>query len=140
MNPKSLLLFVSAVLLSLAPACTGNVPPAGDPLEGTSWELESYAGTPVLEGTTLTAAFRDGRLSGSSGCNSYGGAYRVQGQDLEVEDLFATLMACLGPEGILDQEARFLALLGEARDFELAGGRLTILASGGEALVFVPAD
>lgn len=57
-------------------------------LENTAWELESLAGNDVLPGTTITLEFSGDQVSGSAGCNQYGGSYRVGESSLNVSDLF----------------------------------------------------
>jgi heat shock protein HslJ len=47
-------------------------------------------------------------------------------------------MACLEPEGIMEQEQFFLQFLADDHRFELAEGQLQIVRSGGGALMFVP--
>ena len=128
-----------ACILALLAGCSGFSFPS-DPLEGTSWELYAYSKTRPIEGSTLTISFEDGQVSGSSGCNSYGGSYKVSGKKLTVDEVFATLMACPEPEGLIEQEAMFLRYLGEAQRFELADGQLQIFWSEHEALTFVPAE
>ena len=45
-------------------------------------------------------------------------------------------MACLEPEGIMQQEQRFLATLTERTVFRIEGERLRLEADDGRALVF----
>ena len=127
-------LFSSMLILT---ACS-DLLPGSDPLAGTSWQLISYAGNPVLPGTTPTAAFNDGQVGGNASCNSYGGEYRVKGDTISIGTMFMTEMYCM-PEEINVQEGAFLELLGLAQSFELLEDRLTIFPASGEALVFIPA-
>jgi heat shock protein HslJ len=122
-------------LLSVA-ACALPGLPTGDPLKGTSWRLVLLGGSALIPGTEITATFEDGQVHGSA-CNSYGGSYQVSGDKLTVRDLFMTEMACVEPQGIMEQE--YLEMLGMAQTFRLSGGQLQIFVSGGEALTFVPA-
>lgn len=108
-------------------------------LEGPTWELQSYSsnGTmvPVINGTTVTAAFGNGSVEGSAGCNSYGGDYTVNRSALTIGMLFHTEMYCLEPAGIMEQEDRYLALLGAAAGYRLEGDTLTITNGSGEAVL-----
>jgi heat shock protein HslJ len=129
-----ILLTLAALLLSACSAAS-----AGDPLDGSSWELSAAAGKAVLPGTNVTLAFADGQASGEAGCNGYGGAYALDGNQISFQDVASTLMLCTAPEGVMEQEAGFLGSLNEAERFELAGGQLQLFRSDGEALTFVPA-
>ncbi len=112
------------------------------PLEGPTWELLSYSDgnasmVSVIAGTTVTAAFENGSVGGSAGCNSYGGEYTADGSALTVGTIFRTEMYCLEPAGVMDQEDRYLELLGAATGYRIEGDRLTITDAGGNAaLVF----
>jgi hypothetical protein len=45
-------------------------------------------------------------------------------------------MACLEPEGLMEQEARYLELLAAVTSYQLFGERLWLEAADGQALVF----
>jgi len=105
-------------------------------LEDTSWTLVDLAGTPPIEGTTVTVEFADGNIGGSTGCNSYGGAYELNGETVTFDEMVSTLMACLEPEGAMDQEQRFLEILNAAESIRVSGDRLQIIASDGAVLEF----
>ena len=117
------------------------------PLAGTDWVLDSYTTrgdsvSPVIAGTTVTAKFSpDGNVTGNAGCNHYGGGYLLEGTNISVSSLFSTLMYCGEPEGVMEQEARYLALLGNASSYRVRGDRLTLTdEEGTDLLFFVQAD
>lgn len=120
--------------LSLAGCCRVA---SGDPLDGTSWELTAYRKSKPIAGTTVTATFDDGRIHGSSGCNIYSGSYRVRRDTISVSELAWTEMACLEPDGVMEQEMLVMGFLSDARTFRLDEGQLQIFQSDGEALTFV---
>jgi heat shock protein HslJ len=120
----------------LLAACSAG----GDPLDGSSWKLSEYAGKPALPETNVTIEFTDGQAGGAAGCNSYGGAYEVNGEQVVFRDVVSTLMLCTAPEGVMEQEAEFLGSLNEVERFEVSGGQLQLIRADGEALVFVPAQ
>ena len=128
-----------AVLLSLG-ACGVVGPPAGDPLEGTSWVLKTYGGASLIPGTEITATFDEGQVRGSSGCNTYGGSYEVDGDKITMTDLYNTEMACMDPQGVMDQETEYLELLRDAQAFQVEGAELVIEAASDEVLVFARAQ
>ena len=132
-------LFVLISLAALFLSACGASPLASDPLNGTSWELFAISKHSPLDGTTVTLSFEDGQARGSSGCNSYGGAYQLKGKEVKFQDLEATVMACLEPAGVMEQESTYLGSLGQAQRFELSDGQLLIYWSEHEALTFVPA-
>jgi heat shock protein HslJ len=64
-----------------------------------------------LAGTELTARFaEDGTVSGSAGCNTYAGAYRVEKSAIEIAARVVTRKACVDPAGVMDQETTYLSL------------------------------
>ena len=136
MRLLALTVLVLALLLS---ACSGGSA-SGDPLSGTSWMLASIDGSAPISGVVATAAFSDGKVSGSSGCNSYGGAYELDGEQIHFSDLVSTLMACTDPQGVMDQESAFLGGLTDAQSYQLSADKLQILTSDGKTLVFTPAQ
>ena len=104
-------------------------------LPGTEWRLVSLgpsgAETDVVAGTTVTANFgEDGRVGGSTGCNSYGGTYEVRGETISFGRLVSTRRACLD-QNANEQERRFLAALEAANRFRLSADRLTIFSDRG---------
>ena len=135
---KTKRIFIISLLTVFLSAC-GAFPSASDPLDGTSWELVAIAEQPPLEGTTVTLSFEDGLASGTSGCNSYGGPYRANGDEIDFQEFEATLMACLDT-GVMEQETVYLRTLGEAERFELTNGQLQIYGSDGEALTYIPVE
>jgi heat shock protein HslJ len=127
-------LLIGLALATFGAACDDD-DDAGAALAGTSWVLVSLAGDDLLSGTEATAEFTDDQVSGSTGCNSYSGAYEADdGSDIDFDEQFAvTERAC--ERAIMDQEAAFLAALAAADSFSLAGDDLTI-ESGAGALMF----
>ncbi len=90
----------------------------------------------VTIGTTLTATFAtDGSLSGSAGCNDFTGTYTVDGGKLTVGPLASTRKLCSTPDGIMDQEADYLAALSSAVTFQNDGNNLTLLNADGQRVV-----
>jgi polar amino acid transport system substrate-binding protein len=107
-----------------------------NPLAGTRWRATALNGNPVLTGTTLTAAFgADGRVNGSSGCNTYSATYTVNGAQLAITPPTGTSALCAEPQGIMEQEAAFLTALQSASSFSLEGGQLYVLSASGQALI-----
>jgi heat shock protein HslJ len=126
------LVLILAVLL-VANAQTGrNLTTDQRVLAGTEWHLVSLgpAGgeSGLVAGTTVTLNFgEDGRASGSTGCNNYGGTYQVRGDTISFIRLMSTRRACLD-QNASQQEQRFLSALESANRFRLASNRLTIFS------------
>jgi heat shock protein HslJ len=100
-------------------------------LEGRRWTLESYAnngGEPVslLPGTEITIEFREGQVSGNAGCNGYFGSYEVGDNNLSISDVAMTEMFCAEPEGVMDQESAYLAVLRTAAAYQIMEDQLQI--------------
>ena len=106
-------------------------------LAGTAWLVRSYnngkqAVVSVIVGTELTAIFQsDGRLNGSAGCNNYNSSYQVDGDNISIGQTITTLMACVEPEGIMEQEEQYLTALQTAATYKIDGGRLEMRTAGG---------
>lgn len=118
-----------AELLRYAPAT-----PEGE------WEVTGLqrgdASVSPLAGTALTARFdADGSLSGSSGCNGYTTSYTTDKGSIEIEPPAGTKKACAEPDGVMEQEAAFLAALPTAVSFRLAGSVLELIDADGKRLV-----
>ncbi|HEY53473.1 MAG TPA: META domain-containing protein, partial [Caldilineae bacterium] len=121
-----------------APDTPTPEPPPGQDLLG-AWLLDSMfkgraAPQPVLPGTEITAVFSaDGTLSGSAGCNTYNGTYTV-GPDnsLSISPLIVSKQICEDPTGVMEQEQAYLTLLQAATGYQVYGGQLQILSSGGK--------
>ena len=86
----------------------------------------------VVIGTTLTAIFAEaGTVAGSGGCNDYNGPYTSDASTIKIGPLAATMMACTTPAGINEQEAQFLAAMGAATRYTIAGSKLELRDDGG---------
>lgn len=111
-------------------------------LSGTSWEAVNFnngrqAVVGVITGTTLTAEFgKDGTLSGNSGCNTFSGPYKVDGEKIKIGPLASTMMACSDPEGVMEQEAQYLAALQMADTYQIEG-KVLEMRSGDQSLVAI---
>lgn len=119
---------------------TVNDAPVENPLANTSWTLTGMFNdgmpSPIIPGTTVSASFSaDGRVSGSSGCNTYGATYTVSGAQIAITPPSATNTSCGTPEGVMAQEAAYLATLSDAAGFEINGPTLSIRNSAGQTIL-----
>ena len=136
-----LIAVLSAAVLALG-AC--SIPNSS--LEDVKWFLESYGEQnnmiTVIEGSEITATFdsTQSEVGGSAGCNTYFAGYEVSGNELAIFEMVYTEMACISPEGIMDQEQEYLSLLANAQSFGIDGATLIISCSGGQQLYFTTAN
>jgi len=111
-------------------------------LENNRWILQSY-GEPgnikgVLADTEITAEFvsSEETVKGSAGCNSYFSGFEVEDNQILIPGpIGATEMYCVEPEGVMEQEQEYLAILQNAQTYEIEDEQLRIFA-GDEVLIF----
>ncbi|MFV9671648.1 MAG: META domain-containing protein [Acidimicrobiia bacterium] len=109
-------------------------------LAGTSWDLIAYNnGTGGFQSTVIdvpvTADFaEDGTLSGSSGCNNYGGTWQADDGSIEIVLGPSTLMAC-ADEDAMTQETRYRDLLALADTYRVGAGMLEMFDTDGTRIL-----
>ncbi len=122
-----------AAVVGLAVVAGGAGAAADSPLVDKTWRLTSLRGAKPVAGTTVTLAFgADGRVSGTGGCNSFGGPYTATRVRVRISSLISTQMACA--TGIMNQEQKYLQTLEAARLYGVRGTTLTLRSSFGRAL------
>lgn len=134
MHQALVMIMVALLVGSALPACSAGGAVA--PLEGSAWELVEPEADAQVIGRPITLVFEDGQVRGSSGCNTYRGAYHVRGAGIVIESLIATAMACPEPEGIMDREQEFLEFLAEVETYQVLEGKLQIREPGGKVMHF----
>ncbi len=95
-------------------------------LEGPTWHLER--GVAIPPGTTISARFVGGTVSGHAGINRYRADYRLEGGRLELGPAATTLMA--GDPDAMRAEHDYLQLLGAIDGYRLEGDRLVLTDRG----------
>lgn len=133
MKTKILLFAYLAVAFTLTACGVGGADGSVASPEG-EWTLLTLNGAPLLADSTITATFEEGKITGYSGCNSYGGAYTVKGADLQLGEIAMTLMACL-EEGVMEQEQAYMEALSNVAKFRLDNDRLELLDASGVSLL-----
>ena len=129
-GPRRLLLLAATVVVALIAAACGpgaqatSVPASASPsasaagplnLDGTSWRLSDYispdgAHFTVPAAVTPLAEFKDGMMTGHSGCNTFSTTYTVEGDAIKLGPIVSTKMACAEP--MASVENAYLAALG----------------------------
>lgn len=138
---KALILLIGIVVIGLGFLAFGLnanniVHLDSNPLTDKMWLLTTYNGQPPITGHRPTLQFEIDQVSGTTGCNHYGGGYQINGESFRFDGLYSTEMACLEPEGLIEQELVYLELLMTADRYELNDGILTIFAESNPILVF----
>jgi len=134
MKKYILLLLVVSALFS---ACT----PQAKSMVGT-WKLTGYgpetSPNPAVQDSGAMLTFKaDGTLSGTSGCNAFGGEYKVQGIQITFGNLVSTLKACSDP--LMEQEGAMYKVLSGTASYKINGDALTI-TNNGTVLLFSAAS
>jgi heat shock protein HslJ len=125
-------LLVGALILA---ACSGT-----NSLAGTSWTLVSYGDpsspTAAASGVETSLVFgTDGQVSGSMGCNGFGGDYSVSGDTLTFGSIISTMMACDEPR--MTQESTAFAVMNGKTTFTINGDTLTITSTDGAKVLLL---
>lgn len=116
------------VLLVVVGACGDEDDRLADDLDGRVFLSEAVAGRELVPDTQVRLSFEDGRVGASAGCNSMGGPYELDGDQLVVTELSTTEMGCDPPRH--DQDAWLAGVL---------QGRPTV-AVDGDSLTLATAD
>jgi heat shock protein HslJ len=106
----------------------GEEPPTSTSIVG-SWRLASYG-----SGDTVSTALadveanltfnEDGTLTGTSGCNEFGGRYTVEVDKITFNEIVSTLKLC--DTSIMDQEEAMQQVLTGTATYHIEGHSLTI--------------
>lgn len=107
-----------------------------DKLDGTSWDLLMIGDADLIPNSAITIVFEDGNAGGSSGCNSYSSSYEIDGNGITFGPIAATLMACMEPEGLMEQEQAYFAFLSEVVSFKVEGDQLILMRADRQELTF----
>jgi heat shock protein HslJ len=111
------------------------------PLVGTEWKVTAYnngqeAVVSVLADSEMTALFdENGLVSGSAGCNNYRASFETSAETITIGPAASTRKLCPAPEGIMDQEALYLAALEMAATYKIDGSRLDMYDVDGARVV-----
>ncbi|HJS19970.1 MAG TPA: META domain-containing protein [Anaerolineales bacterium] len=112
------------VIVLLLTACA----PQENSLTG-SWELIAYgpqgSATPAVTDSEAGLTFsEDGTMTGNSGCNSLGGTYEVEGDQITFSTITSTLMAC--DEARVEQEGAVHTVLNSTATYSVEASTLTL--------------
>ena len=111
-------------------------------LSDTRWQLSNFfmpslGKRELLDGSRLTLRFTDdGRVTGFAGCNSFSGAYAVNGNGLQFSQLArSTDIPC--KVVVREQEDKYLGALAQAKTFQVRNGAvLAVTYTSGQEMHF----
>ena len=115
-------------------------------LSDSSWHLTgltnaSEAVVSVVADTVISAMFNaDGTLAGSSGCNTYRATWATDADHIEIGPPIGTKKLCEA-EGVMEQEARYLEVLGVVKTYQIDASALVLFDDeGARQLAFARAE
>lgn len=128
--------------LALILAACGGESDSGDSgtpatLDNTAWDLTELGEVEVFQGAPANIIFGStdetgsGDSFGSTGCNSFSGAYETEGDTINIGPLITTLAGCNNP-AVQPQEGRYLITLETAETYAILGDTLELANAGGE--------
>jgi heat shock protein HslJ len=119
----------------------GGLLAACSPLSGTDWTLESLNGDELIPGTTITISFDSKYMKGNAGCNCYNHEVKLHtdGTITFVNGLVYDLL-CTEPDGVMDQETKYLHLLGSAVSYSRSNGYLEMKNANGDTVLLFKKD
>lgn len=128
MSKKIFLVCIISFISILVIGCTSQSTPN---FEGTSWKLDTYLSSidhlvSPTSSTNLTLEFKDGRISGLSGCNSFFAKYTVEGKSMSFGLIGATKMFCTNP-GVMEQEQTYFMRLESVKSYKIEGNKLSLI-------------
>jgi putative lipoprotein len=71
------------------------------------------------------------QVQGFSGCNQFGGSYKVEGRTLRFDKIRMTMMACTDQQ---NPEPSFTGAINGAAAYRISGNQLELLDASGTAL------
>jgi heat shock protein HslJ len=115
-------------------ACGGDEP-IDQTLDQTLWSLVSIADSEIDIEPSASIGFGEGEIGGTTGCNTFGGSYRVvpDADTISIGPLRSTLAACPS-NGLAARERAMMASLQVAVRYRITSEGLEFLNANGEVL------
>jgi heat shock protein HslJ len=142
MTARSVVLAALVLIGSLFVGCSDSENATPEPtfatLTGTTWRALSVAARSTVAGAEPTIAFEVDRVSGSGGCNRYGGPYTYVDGVLTFGEMSMTAIGC--PEPIMAIENAFIRTLSAVKGSAIdSDGRLILNGPGGQVILVMAA-
>jgi heat shock protein HslJ len=122
---------VLAAALAVAGCSSGAAATQPPDLNGTNWRVVEIAGAPTFGNNPPTVSFRNGRIRGDSGCNTFTADVALDQTTIDVGEISSTLRLCEGDVGTT--ETSFMrALIGASTLSFDEKGNLVLTGAGGD--------
>jgi heat shock protein HslJ len=103
-------------------------------LSGGPWTVSEIAGRATADPSPTLEFGAAGRVAGSTSCNQYSAPFTLTGEGLRLGPVVATKRAC--EPAVMQQETRFLSVLGRIARFEVpSAGELRLVTDGTDVIV-----
>jgi heat shock protein HslJ len=120
-----------AAALAVAGCSSGAAATQPPDLNGTNWRVIEIAGAPTFGSNPPTVSFRNGRIRGDSGCNTFTADVALDQTTIDVGEISSTLRLCEGDVGTT--ETSFMrALIGASTLSFDEKGNLVLTGAGGD--------
>ena len=117
--------------LAVAGCSSGDAATPPPNLNGTVWRVVEIAGEPTFGSNPPTISFRNGRIRGDSGCNTFSADVTLEQMTIDVGSISSTLRLCEGDVGAT--ETMFMrALIGASSLSFDEKGNLLLGGDGGD--------
>jgi heat shock protein HslJ len=116
---------------------SASAPLTNPDLVGTDWILGDLPGQVLADARPTIAFSGDGTVSGTGGCNTFGGNYTVDGSKLTFGPLNSTKKAC--GDAVDQVEAAYLAAVQATSAYEITSAGELKLTSGSLTLTYTKA-
>jgi heat shock protein HslJ len=97
---------------------------SAEDLDGRSFTSSAVEGHTLVEGTTVSLTFEEGRVGANAGCNTMSGSYEIVDGALVVAEMLQTMMAC--SDDLAAQDDWLSTFLRSSPEIALVGGSLTL--------------
>jgi len=117
--------------LALAGCSSGDAATPQPSILGTTWRVVEIAGQPTYGSNPPTISFRDGRLRGDSGCNTFTAPVTLDQSTIDVGSINSTLRLCEGDVGTTETDFMRALIGATSVRFDDSGG-LVLEGDGGD--------
>jgi heat shock protein HslJ len=138
---KTIITFSVVLIMVLLTGCkcASKASASKESITSTGWEVSAIEGKEILKadyprGLPDAVFSSDNKISGSSGCNRYGGSYTLDAEGkFSTSELISTKMFCQGVK-----EDAYLKAVSSANRAKIEGSNLVLYNETTPVLVFVP--
>ena len=99
------------------------------------WTVLQINGQKLIKDSKLFILLgKEGTISGFSGCNNFSGLYELDGENIKIQSLASTEMACLDSR-MMEQESQFMSLLQSVSFAKIRDGKYLELSNSKGQLI-----